>query len=169
MNLATIRELFDYNDWMRDRLMRLIEPLEPAQLDKPFEMGLGTLRKTMEHLASVEWMWLQRWKGWSPKESELPKPPPTMKELWATWRQTVEERASFLETITDADLDRETPYTNIFGDNFSYKLGYMLIHVCNHATHHRAQAVNMLRHIGVSTPATDFLIMHKERKEAKAK
>jgi uncharacterized damage-inducible protein DinB len=53
-------------------------------------------------------------------------------------------------------------YTNVKGKQGTFKLGHMLIHVCNHGTHHRAQAINMLRHVGVSPPEMDFLWMFKE-------
>lgn len=169
MNLATIRELFGYNDWMRDRLMALIEPLDDSRLDRPFEMGPGSIRKTMEHLAMAEWLWLKRWKGWCPKEQDLPKTGTEMVALWKFFRDIARERESYLDTLKDEELDRDVTYTNLAGETYTFRLGHLFIHVCNHGTHHRAQVVNMLRHVGVTTPPTDYLVMHKERQPNNAR
>ena len=163
MNLATIRELFKYNDWGRDRLMPLVVKLDDEQLDRPFEMGGGSLRKTMWHLFGAEWSWLQRWQGHSPKHGECPRDFATMNDLWEQWRRTAAERNLFLDSLSDGDLLRRVTYTNLRGEVNTFCLGHMLLHICNHGTHHRAQAVNMLRHLGVPPPQMDLLCMYEEQ------
>lgn len=162
MNLDTVRELFRYNDWARDRVLTLVAPLDPSALDRRFEMGEGSLRATVGHIHEAEWNWLQRWQGRSPKKGEAPHEFATIQALWTQWRLTADDRDRFLNTLHDADLDRAVTYTNMLGETYSFKVGYMLLHVCNHGTHHRAQAVNMLRHLGVKPPPMDFLVMHAE-------
>lgn len=163
MNLATIRELFAYNDWARDRLMTCVAPLDDAKLDRVFEMGEGSLRKTLEHIHGSEWAWLQRWKGWSPTKADLPGGFPSMTAVWERWRQTATERGAYLATLKDADLASPITYSNYKGESHSARLGYMMLHVCNHGTHHRAQAINMLRHVGIAAPGLDLIIMHLDR------
>ena len=63
------------------------------------------------------------------------------------------------ESLADADLEQSFTYTNTQGKTWTFQLGHMLMHVCNHGTHHRAQALNMLRHIGVEPPELDLLRM----------
>ncbi len=159
MDLATIRELFNYNDWARDKVMGLAEDLEVAQLDRAFEMGEGSLRKTLEHLFGAEWTWLERIKGRSPVSGECPRGFVTPAALWEAWRQTADERDRLLETTTNADLSSSVAFVGRDGRHYSFTLGHVLMHVCNHGTHHRAQALNMLRHLGVAIPETDLLCM----------
>ena len=159
MNLQTIRVLFGYNDRARDQLMPLVKPLGADALDRTFEMGMGTLRKTMGHLYGAEWVWLARWKGHSPTQQELPNDFSSIDALWRAWRETAEERDAYLDSLADADLDRSITYTNTRGKTWAFQLGHMLMHVCNHGTHHRAQALNMLRRIGAEPPELDLLRM----------
>lgn len=160
MELATIRALFEYNDWARDRLMAIAETLDDDKLDRPFEMGPGSLRKTLEHLFAAEWRWLRRWRGRPFGENEWPRGFAAMAELWATWRETAQQRSDYLDTLADNDLDRRVCFTDPDGTTESLELRRMMLHVCTHGTHHRAQALNMLRHVGVEPPSLYFGQMH---------
>lgn len=159
--LSMIRELFAHNDWGRDRLMALAEPLTDAKLDQPFEMGEGSLRKTLEHLSGAEWTWLGRCKGRSPVSGECPRDFSTMSDLWDQWRKTADERNVFLQSLTVTDLSRKVTYVHPAGKTYSFDLQHVLLHVCGHGTHHRAQALNMLRHLGVTVPEMDLLVMYE--------
>ena len=86
-----------------------------------------------------------------------------MNDLWEQWRRTAAERNLFLDALADEDLQRRVTYTNPLGEGNAFCLGHMLLHVCNHGTHHRAQAVNMLRHVGVPPPQMDLLYMYEEQ------
>lgn len=163
MNVETLRELFVYNDWGRDRLMRLAVELSDAQLDRPFEMGAGTLRQTLWHMFKWEWMWLRRWQGQSPKSDECPRDFPTMQDLREQWRQTAEQRDCFLGQLRDNQIHQSVIFTNDQDKAYTFRLADMIVHVCNHGTHHRAQALNMLRHLAIKPPPMDFLDMIYER------
>ena len=161
MDLVTIRELFAYHDWGRDRLMALAETRHDSQLDRTFEMGEGSLRKTLEHLFGAEWTWLQRCKGRSPAHGECPRDFTSMAALWDQWRQVAQQRNALLDTLSNADLSRSVTYIHPTGKTYSFQLGHVLLHVCCHGTHHRAQALNMLRHLGITVPEMDLLVMHE--------
>ena len=55
---TTLRELFIYNDWARDKVMELATELPDAPLDHAHEIGMATLRKTLHHLWAAERIWL---------------------------------------------------------------------------------------------------------------
>lgn len=162
MHLDTIRVLFTYQDWTRDRLMAAVEPLSDKQLDRPFEMGPGSLRQTVGHLYASEWLWLARWKGRPPVRSDVPSDFASMTALRKAWRLTGDERNEFLDTLEDSDLSKQISYTGLDGNERTFTLGQMMLHVCNHGTHHRAQALNMLRHVGVTPPPLDLTLMFDE-------
>jgi uncharacterized damage-inducible protein DinB len=54
MPVSTICELFEYNRWANDRVMRGAAGLSDARLDQPFEMGPGSLRETLKHVYGAE-------------------------------------------------------------------------------------------------------------------
>lgn len=169
MGLGTISELLAFNDWAREKLLAAASPLSDAQLDRGFEMGEGSLRATLAHLWFAEQIWLDRWLGDRPP---LDKPDPriSMTELHERFRRTSGQRASFLATKAGRDLDAPITFTNIRRETHTFPLRDLLLHVCNHGSHHRAQAVNMLRHVGAQLPkpGVDYIFMKIEQQAAGA-
>jgi uncharacterized damage-inducible protein DinB len=154
----TIRECFRFNDWAWDGLLAAVAPLTDLQLARPFEMGEGSLRATLQHLYGTERNWLARWRGTDqpqfPPASELTTPA----DFDHAHRALVSERNADVATL---DFSRRCTYTSPPGWTHTFALGDVLLHVCNHGIHHRAQAVNMLRHLGQPplTPGLDYIFM----------
>ena len=80
----------------------------------------------------------------------------TVNRLREACRRTAEQRDAFTASKTDADLRLPTTALVRTGTR-SFPLGVAMLQVCCHGTHHRAQAVNMLRHLGVPPPELDFI------------
>lgn len=158
----TLREFFYYNSWAHEKVLASAGPLTDAQLDRKFEMGLGSIRATLFHLWGAERVWLDRWID--PSRAKFPQPEPTIsiRELGDRLRGTAAERAAFL---ADTDINRRITYTNMKGEVSSFVVRDLLLHVCIHATHHRAQIINMLRHVGAELPkpAIDYIFMRIEK------
>jgi uncharacterized damage-inducible protein DinB len=154
------RALFAHNDWARDKLLDLARGLSDGALDQPAEMGPGSLRATLRHLWGAERVWLERWKG------EPGPPGPTeelsVDQLGEQFRETASQRDEFLDSLGQDGYGREVTYTNPGRRTCTHRLGDLMLHVCNHGMHHRAQALNMLRRAGVEVPGLDYLFMKIE-------
>ncbi|MFQ5492141.1 MAG: DinB family protein, partial [Phycisphaerae bacterium] len=159
--------LWAHNDWGRDKVMALAANLDDGALDRSFAMGAGTLRLTLQHLWRAERAWLDCWLGDAdppapPAEPALPVP-----ALWDRFRLTAAERDRFLQGTSPQGLARKVRYRDSRGRAFEHALGDMMLHVCNHGQHHRAQALNMLRHLGIEKiPGLDYLFMRVEQPES---
>ncbi|MGE0480977.1 MAG: DinB family protein [Phycisphaerae bacterium] len=161
IRLPTIRELFAYNDWARQRLLDASAALADDALDRPFQMGQGTLRKTLHHLYAAERVWLDRWLGVvTPPDRRVADRAP-LAALAADQHALAAERDRFIAALRDDELSRPVTYTNLRGETNTFELGRLLLHVCNHGVHHRAQALNMLRRLGVALPKPeiDYIFM----------
>lgn len=159
---ATLSEYFSYNTWAHQKVLASAEPLNDAQLDRKFEMGVGSIRATLFHLWGAERVWLDRWIDPSSAKFPHPEPGATIRDLRDRLQKVGAERAEFLP---EADIDRRITYTNAQGETLTFVLRDLLLHVCNHATHHRAQAINMLRQVGAELPkpAADYIFMRIEK------
>ena len=152
--MSVLRTLFAHNDWARDKVMVLASPLSEEQLDRPFEMGPGSLRRTLLHLCGCEQRWLNRWRrGVAGSQHEANR---AMGELWDRFRKTAGERDAFFDSVGEPGFSKKTSFTED-GKKHAYPLGDMALHVSNHGIHHRAQALNMLRRLDVTVPGIDFL------------
>jgi uncharacterized damage-inducible protein DinB len=170
VNLPVIRELFAFNDWARDQLLARAEVLDDATLVRPFEMGEGSLGKTLRHLWGAEYRWLKRWQSleFGAKAGDVERDPLPIASLRERWMATGRERDAYLDTLGPADVPRPVTYKNYTGELLTFPLGDLLLHTCNHGTHHRAQAVNMLRHLGAPPikPGLDYIFWRLQLGEA---
>jgi uncharacterized damage-inducible protein DinB len=60
-------------------------------------------------------------------------------------------------------VDRVVSYKPPAGDSFQSAAHQIVMHVGNHATLHRGQAVPMLRQLGAQAPATDLIFYYREQ------
>ncbi len=164
MNVKTFNVFLRHNDWADGELLRAAASTTDAQLDQSFDMGRGSLRKTMLHIHAGEHVWLRRWMG----QTETPWPNEEEKVSIAAladrFTAARSERASFLKGLGDGDLDRPIAYRDSFGGLFEATLGDMIVQMILHSTHHRAQAVNMLRRLGTKPPELDYMMWVRKPK-----
>lgn len=158
-------ELFAHNDWARDKLYALCNGLTDAQLDRPFEMGIGSLRNTLHHVWAAERVWLDRWTIGGQPRFVMPEAGLPIATILERSRSLAAERLDYFDTLSVDDLRAPLAFTNMKGEALSLSLGGQMHHVCNHGIHHRAQAVNMLRHLGVTLPprGLDYIFFRLEQ------
>lgn len=158
MELKTLSEFLKYSEWANGELLRASRSLSDAQLDQPFDMGMGCLRRTLIHIHAGEHVWLQRWQG----HTETPWPNEHVKtpvaDIAAQFAKTYEERATFLAKISDRDLPNPITYRDSKGSLFAATLGDMIMQGVLHSAHHRAQAVNMLRRAAGAAVELDYMM-----------
>lgn len=149
-----VRRYFAYHDWANARVLELAARLDDAALDRSFDLGLGSIRKTLAHLKNVEPMWLKVWAAgsgtFSPNDSAE-----SLRELQESWSQAARQRDEFLANATEATSQRIVSIS-FGGPPIKFRIIESLVQICVHGTHHRAQLVNMLRHSGVPAPALDY-------------
>ena len=63
MQLASLRDFFNYGAWANACVWDTAADLKDEQLDRAFEMGEGSLRKTLAHVYGAERAWYERCEG----------------------------------------------------------------------------------------------------------
>lgn len=158
MTPTALRRLYDYTNWANARMLDVIAGLDDEQFTRHVVSSYSSIRDTLAHIASAEWLWLLRWKG----DSRLALPE-WMEASFARLREEMEsiaaDRRAFLGDLTDERADAMLHYRSIRGDAFALPLREVLIHCANHSTYHRGQLVTMLRQVGVTElPSTDYAL-----------
>jgi uncharacterized damage-inducible protein DinB len=147
MTSDAIEILLATNLWANRNILRACEKLTPEQFHRRFEMGPGSLHDTTTHMLSA-------FAGWGDLLAGRERRPP----LNADGRQyTVPELLKLLEEIA-AEFGRaahdhpisETITAARGGKSYTFTRGGIITHVTTHGMHHRAQCLNMLRHVGVN-------------------
>lgn len=126
----------------------------------------GSVRGILVRILWGEWLWLQRWRGESPKQQFAPETFPDAAALEARWASVEREQQIFIEALTDEHLKARVAYENLEGERWEYSLTHMMQHIVNHSSYHRGQVVTLLRKLGHTPPATDFLVFLDEAASA---
>ena len=154
---AAFTELFNYNYWARDMQLQACATLTEEQFLRPLGGSFPSVRDTLVHLVVVEWLWLERFCGRSPKAFPKAAEFPTLAALRERW--TVEERnmRAYLAGLDESALENVATYVSTRGQTWTYPLWKMMVHLLNHQSYHRGQITNYLRQLGVAPPPVDFL------------
>jgi uncharacterized damage-inducible protein DinB len=162
MNVADIKQLFDYTEWSNNLALEAAATLTDENLHRDVGISHHSIFGTLVHMAGAEWIWWERWNGRSPGKDEA-------WSLWSTescgdlatlkehWRVMIDGRTQFISNLDEDRLNAELPFKLLSGDPSSMRLVNQMQHVVNHATMHRGQIVGMIRQLGFEPPATDLL------------
>jgi uncharacterized damage-inducible protein DinB len=155
-----ILELYDFNAWANQRAFDACAALTQEQFTRPIVSSFPSVRDTLVHIVGGEWIWLQLWLGRSFSAADAQGYEGKFTDLAsvrAGWAELEKERRRFLDALTPADLERVIEYRSRRGNLCAYLLRRMLQHVVNHSTYHRGQLITLLRQLGATPRATDYL------------
>jgi uncharacterized damage-inducible protein DinB len=153
-----LRAYYDHHEWATGRILRLSDGLTDEQLDGKREMGLGSLRATLFHILAAERFWMKRWKGEPTGAFPMDPAGISIAGLEEGFAVSAEDRRKLIELEAKTDFNRLVRYTHANGVAYEQKVGELLLHVANHAVHHRAQALNYLKGFDRKLPGgLDFL------------
>jgi uncharacterized damage-inducible protein DinB len=162
---------YDYLVRARERIFAWVRPLRADDYARQFPIGLGTLGRTLTHVMICEWAYVRRIQCLEvPPYEEFPfqdESPPPLATLQAAWS----EQATHTKAVLAADRDWNAPfeYRSTFGSRpqiVTATAADLATQLILHEVHHRAQALNMLRHLGVTAEDIDYNYLMLDRRDA---
>ena len=161
--LETIQLMVDYTRWADARMFEAVTKLAPEAWTKDLGSSLKSVRDTVVHLVSAQWIWITRWKGEIPKGMWNAADFPTQASIRDKWEPLAGELAAFVAAQTEESLAKPLTYKNLKGDTFSYPLGQLMLHTSNHSTYHRGQVTTLIRQLGAQPLSSDLVVYYAER------
>lgn len=150
MTLEEIRLHLAYSTWASRKLAAAAEALTEEQQHKDFGVSHKSLKGTLDHIFFADRIWLMRI---NPSEDPTLEWP-AVHEKWAAWA----------EALSPEELERSIDYKDMRGNPHTTPIWQIVLHVVNHATLHRGQAMSLLRELGVAPPPTDLIFYYRELK-----
>jgi len=149
--------LLGHNRWANRAILERSTPLTESKFHQRFEIGPGSLHDTMTHVIGAILRWCDRIEGRplraridgrTKPDDTTPMTRRTPAELITLNDTACAEFFAVFEHQRSAGLLSEARDWT-FGDQTSrFNVAAAIIHVTNHGMHHRAQCMNMLRHLG---------------------
>jgi uncharacterized damage-inducible protein DinB len=167
--------VYDVLTQARQKLFGWIRPLSQDQYTQRFPFGLGTLRATVVEIANVEWLYGRRLQQpavaitrdqWPITEARQP----TFRDLEAVWTEQAPRTRAILAGISDWDTMVE--YRRVLPGPpekvtlISASKGDLAMQMLMHEVHHRAQAMAMLRQLGMAAQNLDYGAFAFKEREA---
>jgi len=140
--------LLAHDRWATRNILVACASLTPEQFHQRFEIGPGSLHDTTTHM-------LGALRGWTDGLTRATTP--SVRPDRDQRQRTVAELMTLQDEIATAfeQAARAEPLDTVMriprGDKtYEFSRGVMITHVTTHGMHHRAQCLNMLRHLGVT-------------------
>lgn len=134
-----------HDAWTTNELLKFAASLSDEQLDREFEIGHATLRRTLRHIVHNVDVWSQLMRGLY--EEETSEESPSIESL--TQRHTTAARRLAIVCKEVASRNRWNKVWIDAIDGKQKNYGAAISHVITHSAHHRAQVLNMLRKTGI--------------------
>ncbi|MFY9345749.1 MAG: DinB family protein [Planctomycetota bacterium] len=158
------RLLVDYHLWARERALAAVAALTPEQFTRDLKNSFGSVRDTLAHLYGADAIWLERWRGGSPRGLPPAARFPDLASLRAAWAEFDPQLHAFVAGLGAEGLAKQLTYTAFNGQQATLPYWQMLQHVVNHGSYHRGQVTTLLRQLGAPAPqGMDLVAFYRER------
>jgi uncharacterized damage-inducible protein DinB len=171
MTKDDIQLLYEYDRWANDRVLQAASALSVEQFTRDLGGSFRSLRDTLVHIISGEWIWLRYWKQ-PPLNSAClsdlveqrkvlfnPAAFPDLSAVHSKWAEVEKEQAEFVSRVTDESLEAMLPFRAT-----QARLAHLMQHLANHSTYHRGQVALMMRQLDAEPIATDFHVFLEGRR-----
>lgn len=154
--------------WGTRAILRIAATLSREQFHQKFPIGLGSLHDTLTHVVSVMRRWTDRLAGRTPRPMlhAVAGAPHVSGEAVsrsaADLLALLDEAEGDLAGVTRAIRVEGRLATPVMLDwpgtepgtlkTYTFSRAAVIVHVTTHGYHHRAQCLNMLRHLGAPVP-----------------
>jgi len=176
-----VQRLHQHRAWVNGNLLTTAASLSDEQLRSPFQIGQGSIWKSLVHLYAAEFVWLEALLDNEDPliQGDLPGKLPgnqqgdggitNLDDLRSKWTALEQRWSGYLASLTPESLDelvykKSTSYG--LGKRYATRRSDVLIHVCTHAHYTAAQVVNMLRQAGADKlPETMLISLARQEAE----
>ena len=165
-------KLYDYLSRSRQLLFDAVRPRTAEEYTRQFSIGLGSLGRTLTHIMICEYAYVLRIEGRPvPPYEQFPfqdENPPPFAALETAWTQQAGRTRDVLRSVHDWNAEME--YRSMWGDPPPIVVASaadLFTQLAFHEVHHRAQAMNMLRQLGVTPGDIDYSAIMFQRREAR--
>lgn len=150
MKADEVRFLYAYDRWATEKILGVLDGLDPAVWSRPNAVADLSLGATLVHQLGAAQRWRTAFQTQGEGEGPSPErePLPSIEELSASWQAEWATLDAWLPTVTDEFV------AAVFG---GIPVWQMLVHVMNHGTQHRSEAAALLTAEGRSPGELDLI------------
>lgn len=140
-----IQILLDTSDWATRHLLDACAPLSHDQFHHRFDIGPGSLHDAITHILGSTRAWTDMLAAREQRDRLESQGPYSVAELATLADEILADfrRHALARPFAESVIGQRGERT------YTFTRGGIITHVLTHGFHHRAQCLNMLRHLGV--------------------
>lgn len=160
MNIETLQLLARYHFWATQRLSLSLQFVSKEDFFKDQKLFFKSIAGTLNHLLVADQLWLTRFTQGISLPLSLDQLLENDREpLMYQFVNNTKQWQAFIQTLDPQQLDQIFNYTTTQGYQVQVPYAATLMHVFNHATHHRGQITAALTQLDYSAPELDLIYM----------
>jgi len=156
----TLRLHLDYSAWASQRMLGAASKLTEEELSRDFKTADKNVAGTLAHAFAADRAWLGRIQG-NPPSTFINDNDRQLDFLQQEWPALQQRWKQWAAPLSDQDVLAKVSYKDLKGNQYETALWQILLHVVNHATHHRGQASGFLRAMGHTPPPLDLIAFYR--------
>ena len=160
ISAEVLRGHLDYTAWASRLLLDAAGRLSTEELTHDFRTSDRRVLDTLVHVFAADRIWLSRIHE-NPRTSFVDDSDRDLHVLQSEWPALHEQWKGWAASLTDSSVDTVLSYKDIKGNPYKRPLWQIVLHVVNHATHHRGQVSGFLRVMGHAPPALDLIYYYR--------
>jgi uncharacterized damage-inducible protein DinB len=155
-----LRTHLDYTNWASNRLMDAVSTLPQEELTRDFGTADHSVLGTLAHVYAADRVWLGRVLG-NPPARFIGDEDMHLEVLRNDWPRLLEGWRTWVDGQTNESLCTSLRYKDLKGNAHETPHWQIVLHVVNHATHHRGQISGFLRAMGHTPPPLDLIAYYR--------
>ncbi|HEY1553376.1 MAG TPA: DinB family protein [Kofleriaceae bacterium] len=161
--ISIMRGLARNNAWANHRLLAACAQLSPDELHATRTSFFPTIMKTLNHILTVDWFYVDALVGGGRGRSAyaIEEPYAELAPLRAAQLASDRTLLAFVEGLAPAQLDAEVELDRRVGRLLD-TAGAVLLHMLEHSIHHRGQVHAMLAGTRVAPPQLDEYFLRED-------
>ena len=156
----TLRAHLDYSAWASARILDAAAQLSPEDRERDFQTADHSVTGTLAHVFGADRVWLARIHG-TPQHFLSPEDK-IFENLREAWPRVTAGWKEWAAALTDEGALALCDYKDLSGRPWRTPLWKIVLHVVNHATHHRGQVAGFIRTMGHNPPQLDLIAYYRE-------
>ena len=156
-----LRDHLEYSAWASRHLVNAASALSPADLTRDFQTADHSILGTLAHIYAADRVWLSRLAG-TPFPGFMTDADRTLATLKNDWPILHDRWRQWAAALTEEAARSVLDYKDLKGNAWRQPVWQLILHVVNHATHHRGQVSGFLRAMGQTPPPIDLIAYYRQ-------
>ena len=161
MTKAILESHLRYTAWASGRLLEAAGGLSGDELHHDFKTADENVLLTLVHCFAADRIWFHRVDG-TPRANFIGDEDRSLEALQSEWPKYWQKWLELLAAETEDSLGRMIQFTDLKGKQHQQPLWQIVLHMVNHATHHRGQVSGFLRALGKVPPQLDLIFFYRQ-------